>query len=138
MTKVRAFFIAAFVAATPALAQELTVGQYEYTNSCAYCHGASGRGDGPLVSFLTAKLPDLTQLQKSNGGVFPVARVYEVIDGSNAIAVHGTREMPAWGLRYAKDAPEALGYYDGPGDREMFARARVLALVEYISTLQVQ
>ena len=59
MTKVRAFFIAAFVAATPALAQELTVGQYEYTNSCAYCHGASGRGDGPLVRFLTAKLPDL-------------------------------------------------------------------------------
>lgn len=128
--------VALAVMPVAALAQDLTVGQAEYMNSCAQCHGPAGKGDGPMVSFMTGSMPDITQLQKANGGVFPVARVYGVIDGSTAVGAHGSTEMPAWGQRYAKEAPELLGYFDGPGDSEALTRARILALVEYVSTLQ--
>jgi hypothetical protein len=73
-----------------------------------------GKGGGPMAGFLTGTLPDLTQLQKDNGGVFPVTRVYGVIDGSTELGPHGTREMPAWGNRYKLDAQEHLSYDFGP------------------------
>lgn len=114
----------------------MTIGQFEYANSCAQCHGAAGKGDGPLVSFMTGSMPDITQLQKNNGGVFPVTRVFGVIDGTSTAGPHGTSEMPAWGQRYRKQAPEWLGYQDAPGEAEALSRLRVLALVEYLATLQ--
>ena len=118
-------------------AQEMSVGQREFDNNCAVCHGASGKGDGVLVGLLTTALPDLTTLSKNNGGVFPVARMYEVIDGRAAIASHGTREMPAWGYEYNSQADQnMLGYYYTGPDVDAFVRGRVLALIEYISTLQ--
>ncbi len=114
----------------------MTIGQFEYANSCVQCHGAAGKGDGPLVSFMTGSMPDITQLQKNNGGLFPVTRVFGVIDGSATAGPHGTSEMPAWGQRYRKDAPEWLGYAGAPGEAEALARLRVLALVEYVASLQ--
>ena len=114
----------------------MTIGQFEYSNSCVQCHGAAGKGDGPLVSFMTGSMPDITQLQKNNGGLFPVTRVFGVIDGSATAGPHGTSDMPAWGQRYRKGAPEWLGYQGAPGEAEALARLRVLALVEYVASLQ--
>jgi mono/diheme cytochrome c family protein len=130
--------IAATALAVPgaAMAQDVTVGQAEYLNSCAQCHGPAGKGDGVISGFLETSLPDLTRLSQENGGVFPVVRVYSIIDGSATSGVHGTSEMPAWGMRYMAQAPRMLGEYSMPGDEEAFVRGRILALVEYISTLQ--
>ena len=55
-------------------ADGLSIGEAEYMNSCAQCHGPAGKGDGVISGFLNTKLPDLTQVQKNNGGVFPVSR----------------------------------------------------------------
>jgi hypothetical protein len=82
----------------------MSIGQFEFANSCVQCHGPAGKGDGPLVSFMTGSMPDITQLQKTNGGIFPVARVFTTIDGSAKVGAHGTSEMPAWGQRYRADA----------------------------------
>ena len=128
--------VATFAAPAAALAQDYTVGQVEYLNSCAQCHGAGGAGDGVIAGFLTSGAPDLTALSQEHGGVFPVARVYSIIDGSATSGAHGTSDMPAWGMRYMAQAPSMLGEYSLPGDEEAFARGRILALVEYISTLQ--
>lgn len=119
-------------------AQDASIGQIEYMNSCAQCHGPAGKGDGPMVSFLSGSMPDITGIQAANGGVFPVASVYAVIDGSEAGGAHGSREMPAWGQRYMAGAPKELGFFDAPGDAEALTRGRILALIEYISTLQAQ
>jgi mono/diheme cytochrome c family protein len=119
-------------------AQDADIGQTEYTNSCAQCHGAAGKGDGSMAGLLMTQPTDLTQVQKANGGVFPVKRLYGVIDGTTAVGLHGTAEMPAWGMRYSLNAPEALGPLYATADKEAFVRGRILALVEYISTLQAQ
>ena len=121
-----------------ATAQGFEIGQRGYMNSCAQCHGAAGKGDGVMAGFLSTRLPDLSTLQKDNGGVFPFARLFDVISGTKAVGAHGTSEMPAWGDRYSAQAPRQLGHEYSLAVQEAFVRGRVLALIEYVSTLQVQ
>lgn len=109
------------------------LGKQEYEENCAVCHAPSGKGGGPYVDFLVRSPPDLTQLSKSNGGVFPVSRMYEMIEGNN-VPSHGTRDMPIWGNQYRIKAAQYHGDVDY--DPEAFVRARILALIEYLSRLQ--
>jgi mono/diheme cytochrome c family protein len=68
-----------------------------FRNHCAVCHGKDGRGRGPATIALKGPVPDLTEITKRNGGVFPVSRVKAVIDGTEQPAAHGSRQMPIWG-----------------------------------------
>jgi mono/diheme cytochrome c family protein len=118
------------------MAQGAKLGAQEFANSCAQCHGISAKGDGVMVEFLSTPAPDLTQIQKNNDGVFPVAALFDVIQGSSIPGAHGTGEMPAWGNRYTAKAPSQLGEMYSQADQQAFAQGRILALIEYISTLQ--
>ena len=103
------------VTASAALAQaKVDFGQREFQTNCASCHGRDAKGNGPLVEFLRHSPPDLTQLQKKNAGIFPIARVYEVIEGAGLS--HGSRDMPIWGQAYAIKAAEY--YVDVPYNAE--------------------
>ena len=120
-------------------AQETSIGEREYMNSCAQCHGPEGKGDGFLVEYFDEiAAPDLTGLQKANDGVFPVSEVYAIIDGTEASGVHGDRAMPAWGYRYATEAEEQLGWDFAlpPTQRDSIVRTRIFALIEHLATLQ--
>jgi mono/diheme cytochrome c family protein len=129
--------IAVLFAFAPALwAQGVNVGEREYLSSCAVCHGVSGRGDGPMAVMIDQVVADLTNLRAENGGVFPVNRVYEIIDGRTEVAWHGPRDMPVWGNEYNAQIRLMLGY-DYP-DAEALVRARILALIEHIYSLQAQ
>jgi mono/diheme cytochrome c family protein len=118
-------------------AQAMEFGKGEYLRSCSSCHGSSGKGDGPVVKSLTKKPADLTKLAENNQGVFPVARVYDVIDGRVQVMIHGTREMPIWGDIYTRELSARM-----PRDfmskelADAMVRVRILMLIEYISTLQ--
>ena len=112
-------------------------GKYEYGTQCAVCHGVSGGGEGPYSGYLNKAIPDLTTLSKRNGGVFPFARVYETIDGRQALVAHGPKEMPIWGPRYRVESGESF-YDDFRASPEVFVRARILALTEYIYRLQAK
>lgn len=114
-------------------AQKTDMGKSEFEANCAACHGANGKGNGPITDLLKKGPPDLTQLAKKNGGALPVARLYEVIDGA-AVAGHGTREMPVWGREYRVKAGEY--YMEVPYDPEVYVRGRILALIDYINRLQ--
>ena len=120
-----------------ALAQGVSLGEMEYMNSCAACHGASGAGDGPIVPYLvTQTLPDLTALAANNGGVFPVSAAFTIIDGSASVGAHGSSDMPVWGDRYrarAMDDPEMTGF-----DIDAYANLRIVALIEYLVSLQAE
>lgn len=123
-------------AAARAQEKSMTIGEMEYRNSCVQCHGPAGKGDGPMAVVLKAGAPDLTGLQKANGGVFPVSRVYGIIKGEDPGGAHGSSEMPAWGLRYRIAAPDMVGLYGSKEDEQAFVQARILGLIEYISSLQ--
>lgn len=110
-------------------------GKSEFDANCAVCHGVSGKGGGPIADLLTRSPTDLTTLQKRNGGVFPMARVYETIEGVG-VAAHGTRDMPIWGREYSIKAGEY--YMDVPYNQEGYVRARILALAEYLNRIQVK
>lgn len=120
------------IAAEPAK----SLGKMEYEGHCAVCHGEKATGFGAFGGMMTGQVPDLTTLSKRNGGVFPFERVYNTIDGSYVLKAHGTREMPIWGQRYRVEA--ARYYVDVPYDERAFVRARILALAEYLSTVQVK
>jgi mono/diheme cytochrome c family protein len=115
----------------------LDIGKSEYLNSCAVCHGSDGKGGGTINDLLKVPATDLTKLSKRNGGVFPVDRVYAVIDGREIVKGHGDRDMPAWGSRYSIDSEMAAEYYrDVPYDMDMYTRARIMALIDYLNRIQ--
>ena len=132
-----AFIAVSAVGLTSIDAQAISLGEFEYSNSCVQCHGVSGKGDGPLAGYLTKSPSDLTVLQKNNGGIFPVNRVYKVVDGSENVRIHGPRDMPVWGGRFRArvqdDEDEGFSSHEDIRD---YSRARILALIEYLSTIQ--
>lgn len=127
---------ALFLAPMLSAAQPADLGKREYDANCAVCHGLKGKGDGVYADLVSKRVPDLTIMAKANGGLFPFARVYNSIDGTEMPPLHGTRDMPIWGHDYKARAGEY--YVDVPYNAEAFVRGRILALTEYVARLQVK
>ncbi len=119
--------------ATLSFPQDASAGQVEYMVACAVCHGESGKGDGPVAGLLTIDTPDLTRLAAAHDGAFPYDATLQTIDGRNAVRAHGSA-MPVWGTRYFVTVVTAEGY--DPAQAELLARGRMLALVEYLRSIQ--
>lgn len=98
-----------------------------YFNHCAACHGADGEGTGPVAAAMRVAIPNLRSLAQRNGGEFPADAVAAYIDGREAKAAHGDRQMPVWG-----------DVFRGPeqGTSQRAVRRRVAALVEFLRALQ--
>lgn len=119
-----------------ASAQEPDIGRIEFMANCAQCHGMEGRGDGVIAGYLTVPASDLTGLAAANGGTFPFEDVYESIAGGKRSEAHGTREMPAWGDRYAVEAMQYFGLPYSPEERDAFIHGQITALITYIEGIQ--
>jgi mono/diheme cytochrome c family protein len=115
--------------------QKVDIGKREFDANCAVCHGSKGKGDGPWAGYGKEIVSDLTSLARKNNGVFPFARVYEFIDGTQVVRAHGTKEMPIWGTDYRVGAEY---YMDVPYGAEIYVRTRILALTEYVYRLQAK
>jgi len=96
-----------------------------YRAHCAPCHGAEGKGDGPMASVMKMKMPDLTVLAKNNGGQFPAANVRKTITGEDVVASHGSREMPIWGPIF----------HQIEDDRD-YGNVRIENLVKFVESIQ--
>ncbi len=130
-----AMIIAATGVTTAVAADKVDLGKREYDSNCIACHGKDLKG-GAYVDFLKVTPPDLTQLSKKNGGVFPLERVYAVIDGRQEVKAHGPRDMPIWGRDYQIKAGEH--YVDINYDPEAFVRGRIFALIDYLNRMQAK
>jgi mono/diheme cytochrome c family protein len=142
---VRCFVIGVLTAwlADAAQAEDVDIGKAEFQSSCASCHGADGKGRGPVSEQLKVPPSDLTMLSKNNNGVFPTNAVYEIIYGSKAILAHGSREMPIWGERFNPiiNLPHAVDpfYWRMAGPEkspEVVVRTRILAVIDYLNRIQ--
>ena len=112
-------------------------GRRHFLQYCASCHGPTGKGDGRDAKYLTKPPTDLSKLAKNNNGIFPIARVFAVIDGRIQVMVHGSRRMPVWGDIFTQGLQERMKRdYMSKDLLDAIIRTRILTLVEYISTLQ--
>ena len=53
----------------------LAWGKQLYEARCASCHGATGKGNGPVAASLKHPPADLTLISKKHDGTFPRAQV---------------------------------------------------------------
>jgi mono/diheme cytochrome c family protein len=123
--------LAAIALAAPSLAQEAPDGRALYMGACAGCHGEDAIGDGPAAELLAVPVPDLSRLAAGNGGEFPRLAVIHVIDGRTGIRAHGG-PMPVFGTLLTGQP----GLEDGPQGTPVFADRRILALVDYLESIQ--
>lgn len=114
----------------------IALGKSEFMNNCAACHGASGKGDGPVAEVLSQKPSDLTVITKKFSGKFPKEHIYRVIDGTKMINPHGDTQMPVWGLRYTAMAHDRAGEVPHDIDAQALVFGRITALVEYLKSIQ--
>ena len=105
----------------------LSGARHDYNKYCASCHGAEGRGDGPVAQAMKVMPADITLLAMNNNGEFPADKVRGIIDGRADVKAHGTRAMPVWGQEFYVSA-------EGVGQRQ--AKDRVDALTEYLRRMQ--
>ncbi len=134
MVSVVSTFLVVGTSVVQAQEQEvIEAGKKEFMRSCATCHGVDGAGNGPAAPALNVRPANVTHLAKRHGGVFLFWRTYEKISGRDEQVVpgHGTREMPIWGERFRFE-PKA-------GDEHNTSvRGRILSLVHYLQSIQVQ
>lgn len=122
----------AAVACASALAESPQLGRNHYEAKCAVCHGADGKGNGPVANMLTEKPSDLTMMAKNNGGSFPFWTAYEIIDGRRGVGAHGTREMPVWGKQFYqanRDGSSSIS-------TETIVRGQIMELLIYLRSIQ--
>lgn len=125
-------FLAALGSSGLAQREEVVAaGKREYQWSCEFCHGAQGKGDGPMVQHLVIKPADLTQISKRNGGQYPFWRMYRIIDGREAVKGHGGGAMPLWGRVFARQEEATDPHLQDQG-----VRGRILSLVYYLESIQ--
>jgi len=100
-----------------------------YQRFCASCHGAEGRGDGPVAASFKVEVPDLTTLAHRAGAAYPRERVVRIIDGRHILGAHGSRTMPVWG--------EDLSRLEiGNPDAERATRIVIDRIADYLGQLQ--
>ena len=114
-------------------AAQMTAGEIEYQQACAACHGAGGKGNGPVAEFMSVPVTDLTQISARSDGNFPYQGLLEMIDGRNAERQHGPHgtSMPVWGDRFMLDSA-----HDNPVENEINTLGRISSLVNYIYSIQ--
>jgi len=107
------------------------VGRKYYLADCARCHGVDGKGSVSKMRAVPGYVTvDLTGLAENNGGQFRRQQVYDAIDGCKRFPAHFIGDMPACGLKYQPDNRGTEG--------EEKVRRRILALVDYIESLQAK
>jgi mono/diheme cytochrome c family protein len=101
-------------------------GRQIYKEYCAACHGAEGRGNGPVARSLRKPPADLTTLAKRHGGAFPEEYVTNVLRFGLGFSAHGSSEMPVWGPIFQ----------DMQQHNEAAVRQRIKNLSEYLESIQ--
>ncbi len=120
---------------------QLKLGEMEYLNNCAACHGRDAKGGGPVAAALSNKPYDLTMISKKYNDKFPENFVYKVIVGHDIINAHGETDMAVWGDRYTSKAPEAddsIAFPLHEQDNQAMILGRITSLVGYLESIQAK
>ena len=100
-------------------------GDQLYREFCAVCHGIDATGNGPAASALKTNPTDLTLFNRRNSSPYPELKLRNLLIQPDAIAAHGSSEMPVWG-----------DIFKSISANRTFAQMRIDALVRYLATIQ--
>ena len=100
-----------------------------FAHYCESCHGSDARGNGVVVPYLVASVPDLTTIAVRYGCRFSDAEVFHFIDGQSTDEISGQRHMPIWGYEFFGDETDDAQAHE-------LATGRVNRLVAYLRTVQ--
>jgi mono/diheme cytochrome c family protein len=103
-------------------------GKQMFTSYCAPCHGADGKGAGPVAPALKIKPIDLTLLSENNHGKFPSTHVAAVLQFGSEMPAHGSAQMPVWG-------PILKTMNNGSAQGKQL---RIGNLTQYVESIQVK
>jgi mono/diheme cytochrome c family protein len=110
-------------------AGQVELGAGYYRQYCGACHGATGKGDGPVASLLKVPPSDLTSIAARHGGEFASDEVAKRIDGRVEVRAHGPRTMPIWGVRLGEKR-------SGSSVTESLVEGKLIALIRYLESFQ--
>jgi len=116
--------------------EDMPTVEQDFQFHCAACHGADGKGDGPVARALKIEPPDLTRIAERNGGVFPEAVIFGTISGLDMPVSHGTREMPIWGDLFIGETIPGLPSIADAQEATAEVTDRIRRLVKYIEAIQ--
>lgn len=106
-------------------------GKALFMQNCAACHGADGRGNGPMARAMTTAPKDLTLIAVRHGDQFPRAKVMSTVDGYARSDLTGPG-MPEFGDLLKGD----LIPFDSGDGRQTPTPRKLVALVEYLEAIQ--
>lgn len=132
MKQIFAGLLIAVSMSSHASAQDPVEGQELYLDYCATCHGLDADGRGPMGPALVLQPTNLTRLQAENGGVFPLFRVVQRIDGRDPLVSHGS-PMPVFGDFFEEGRDIALRTHSG---QNVMTSAPVADLVAWLESIQ--
>lgn len=113
---------------TPIKQTSAASGKDMFTQYCAPCHGADGKGNGPAASAMKTAPTDLTQLTKTHEGKFPANNLASVLKFGSGPGAHGSADMPVWGPLF-----KSLDKY-----HDAAVQQRISNLVNYIESIQAK
>ena len=101
-------------------------GKQMFKDYCAACHGADGKGRGPVTYSLKIPAPDLTTLAKRHEWKFPTDYVSSILRFGPGFSAHGSADMPTWGALF-----QYLDKYN-----QAAVQKRIKNLCDYLASLQ--
>ncbi len=131
MQGLRTGLLLAAFSGLPAMAQDISQGEYLYQHHCATCHGLDATGTGPMAPILLVQPTNLTQLQQNNKDDFPLTRVIWRIDGRDPLVSHGS-QMPVYGDFFEGNDI----FLKTQSGQPIMTSQPVVDLVTYLQTLQ--
>jgi mono/diheme cytochrome c family protein len=108
---------------------DVRAGRDSFEKHCELCHGAEGRGDGPLSDELKVAPADLTHIAQRRGGTFPEVEMREIIDGRRMVRAHGKSDMPIWGRAFGGGAAAGAA-------KEAEVKKKLDELVAFLRSIQ--
>lgn len=129
-----AFGVAALAALWGCVEAEMPVaqdGKALFMENCAVCHGADGRGNGPMARAMEKAPKDLTLIAVRHGDQFPRAKVMSTVDGYARSDLKGPG-MPEFGALLQGDL---IPFDSGDGIQTPTPR-KLVALTEYLESIQ--
>lgn len=115
----------------------IEAGRKTYNRHCELCHGKHADGNGRYQSILKHEPANLTKLTDRNDGNFPWITLYKIIDGTDLMLAHGTREMPIWGERFDLNNWGEGNWNRGKTNHsKTIARGRIFELLLFLDFIQ--